>query len=330
MDSANLTKANLRGASLREASLTDSIFCGANISAGSVISGEVGIRAANISEAGRPASTRGEFLGGANLRGTILRGADFSGAWAGGTTFADIDLSEVGGLETIHHLSASTIGIDTIFKSRGNIPNVFLRGCGVPDEMISFIKSVAGAIQFYSCFISYSTKDQEFADRLYADLQNKGVRCWFAPHDIKGGRKLHEQLDEAIRVHDKLLLILSEDSMNSDWVKTEILKARKREVEENRGPLIPNAGMSGAPVSGASPGRAPATKPRQMLFPISLVPYEVVQRWEYPISTGMDLAEEIRQYFIPDFSNWKDHDSYQQAFQRLVSDLKAESRSDAG
>ncbi len=64
-----------------------------------------------------------------------------------------------------------------------------------------------------------------------------------------------------------------------------------------------------------------------MLFPISLVPYEEVQRWEYPISTGTDLAEEIRQYFIPDFSNWKDHDSYQQAFERLVKDLKADGSS---
>jgi len=32
----------------------------------------------------------------------------------------------------------------------------------------------------------------------------------------------------------------------------------------------------------------------------------------------------VREYFIPDFSNWKDHDSYQTAFQRLVKDLKAE------
>jgi hypothetical protein len=41
------------------------------------------------------------------------------------------------------------------------------------------------AFQHYSCFISYSAKDQEFAERLHADLQNKGVRCWFAPHDLK-------------------------------------------------------------------------------------------------------------------------------------------------
>ena len=77
-----------------------------------------------------------------------------------------------------------------------------------------------------AAYPAYSTKDQEFADRLYEDLQAKGVRCWFAPHDIRGGRKIHEQIDEAIRLHDKLLLILSEDSMSSDWVQTEIAKAR--------------------------------------------------------------------------------------------------------
>ena len=36
----------------------------------------------------------------------------------------------------------------------------------------------------------------------------------------------------------------------------------------------------------------------------------------------VDCARDIREYFIPDFSNWKDHDSYQKAFERLVRDLK--------
>ena len=48
-----------------------------------------------------------------------------------------------------------------------------------------------------------------------------------------------------------------------------------------------------------------------------------MHNWEYIDSSGKDLAEEIRQYFIPDFSKWKDHDSYQKALQRLVADLKA-------
>lgn len=43
-----------------------------------------------------------------------------------------------------------------------------------------------------------------------------------------------------------------------------------------------------------------------------------------PADSGKDYAREIREYFIPDFSNWKDHDSYRVAFKRLLGDLKAE------
>ena len=168
----------------------------------------------------------------------------------------------------------------------------------MPDEFIAYIGSMVGRpIEYYSCFISYSTHDQEFADRLHADLQAKGVRCWFAPQDIKGGRKIHEQIDEAIRVHDRLLVILSEHSMSSEWVNTEIAKARKREVKDGK----------------------------QVLFPVRLVRFKRLRDWVcFDGDTGRDWAGEIREYFIPDFSNWKEHDSYQAAFGRLVSDLNAE------
>src|SRR5271169_2387841 len=132
------------------------------------------------------------------------------------------------------------------------------------------------AIQYYSCFISYSTHDEEFAERLHADLQAKGVRCWFAPHDIKGGRKIHEQIDEAIRTYDKLLLIVSEHSMSSNWVKTEIATAREREEREAK----------------------------QLLFPITLVGVEEVKKWKlFDADRGVDSAGEIREYFLPDFRN---------------------------
>jgi hypothetical protein len=94
-----------------------------------------------------------------------------------------------------------------------------------------------------------------------------------------------------------LLLILSPHSMQSEWVKTEIAKARKREVRDQR----------------------------RVLFPIRLAPFEALRDWEcFDADTGKDSAREIREYFIPDFSNWKNHDSYQEAFQRLISDLKAQ------
>jgi len=215
----------------------------------------------------------------------------------GETIFADVDLSVARGLETMVNKGPSSVGIDTIYKSHGKIPEIFLRGCGVPDEFIAYIGSMVGRpIEYYSCFISYSTRDQEFAERLYADLQNKGVRCWFAPHDIKGGRKIHEQIDDAIRLHDKLLLILSEHSMSSNWVKTEIANARQRKEQEKK----------------------------NLLFPITLAPMDEVKKWKlFDADPGIDSAREVREYFIPDFSRWKEHDSYQAALVRLVKGLKA-------
>ena len=151
--------------------------------------------------------------------------------------------------------------------------------------------------KYSSCFISHSTNDAEFAVQLISGLDGEGVSCWFAPHDVKGGKKLYEQIDEAIRKYDRLLLILSEHSMGSDWVRTEIAKARKREIREQR----------------------------RVLFPIRLVDFETLRNWEcFDADTGKDSALEIREYFIPDFSNWKDHNSYQTAFERLLRDLKAD------
>lgn len=178
----------------------------------------------------------------ADLYGADLSGAKLSGAHTVGTLFADLDLSNVKGLETVRHHGPSTIGIDTLFQSRGMIPDVFLRGAGVPDAMIAYAKSlVSNPIEFYSCFISYSTNDQEFANRLHTDLQSKGVRCWFAPHKMQAGKKIHEQIDEAIRIYDKLLLILSDASMTSEWVNTEIAKARKRGEEREPEDAVPGA-----------------------------------------------------------------------------------------
>jgi hypothetical protein len=124
----------------------------------------------------------------ANFSHADLEGADFSNAHIGWTTFGGNDLGLVRGLETVNHSGPSIIGIETIYRSGGKIPKSFLCGCGVPEEFISYARSlVIKPIDFYSCFISYSSKDQEFVERLHVDLQAKGVRCWFAPHDLPIG-----------------------------------------------------------------------------------------------------------------------------------------------
>ena len=116
------------------------------------------------------------------------------------------------------------------------IPEVFLRGADVPEPFITNMKALVAAmspIEFYSCFISYSTKDQEFADRLHADLQSKGVRCWLASEDLKTGDRFRDRIDESIPVHDKLLLVLSEHSVKSPWVRTEVESAFEREHQQD-------------------------------------------------------------------------------------------------
>jgi hypothetical protein len=246
------------------------------------------------------ADLEGADLSRADLSGADLEGADFSRAIIAWTVLGDCDLSVAKGLDSVQHKGPSTIGVDTLYKSGGNIPESFLRGCGVPDDFITFIPSHFGiqqAIQFYSCFISYSSKDEEFARRLHSRMRDEKLRVWFAPEDIKGGEKLHEQLERAIQMHDRLLVVLSEESMKSEWVMSEIRKARKAEVKEKR----------------------------RKLFPIRLVDFDAIRDWEcFDADHGKDLAVEVREYFIPDFSNWKDHDSFEGGFSRLLRDLRAQ------
>ena len=134
-----------------------------------------------------------------------------------------------------------------------------------------------------------SSKDQEFADRLYADLQSKGVRCWFAPEDMKTGDEIRSRIDEAIRLHDKLLLVLSAYSVESSWVKKEVETAFEKEDRQKR----------------------------LVLFPVRLD--EVVMQ-----TTKAWAADIRRTRHITDFTRWKDYDAYQNAFIRLLRDLKVE------
>src|SRR4030095_11378244 len=105
-------------------------------------------------------------------RGADLSGTNLSQAAVGHTAFGDVDLSLVLGLESVEHLAPSSIGIDTIYTSKGQIPEIFLRNAGLPEPFIVQMKALVGAmepIQFYSCFISYSRTDEDFAERLHGD-----------------------------------------------------------------------------------------------------------------------------------------------------------------
>jgi hypothetical protein len=114
----------------------------------------------------------------------------------------------------------------------------------------------------------------------------EGVRCWFAPHDLPWGAKTWDTIDEAIRLREKVLLILSKRAIASDWVEDEVAKAY---AEERRRKQI-------------------------VLFPVRLD--NTVMKTDEPwASTLRDQRN------IGDFTRWKDHDVYRKSFERLMRDL---------
>lgn len=307
-DGADLSHANLEGAILRESYIRRAVFHrakmnGADLSNAGIVDSDFNnsnLQSANCTGANlwwgnfvhailNYADLRSANLKVCNFYGAYMYGANLKDAGLGATIFANTYIEGAEGLDSCKHDGPSVIDHSTLAMS-GMLPLTFMRGCGLPDVLIDYFPSLLNnPIQFYSCFISYSSIDQDFADRLYADLQNKGVRCWFAPEDLKIGDRFRDKIDESIRLHDKLLLILSENSVSSQWVGDEVEAAFERERRENR----------------------------TVLFPIQ------IDGTVTESTTGWAAAIR-RTRHVGDFTNWKSHDSYQKAFARLLRDLKAE------
>jgi hypothetical protein len=293
----NLRKVDLSNAELEGADLREAILFGTDLRFANLKDAKLGL--ADLSSADLShADLRGAHLSLVNFHDVVMTNADLEGAHVMGTIWASLDLSQVKNLSKLRHWASSTVGIDTILKS-GGLPDDFLSGCGVPAHFIDDLNLFARSQPpsgFNSCFISFSHEDDEFAERLYGRMKQKGLHVWCALYNMRSSRKIIDQIKEAIRRHDKLVLVLSETSMNSSWVATEILKARQREAKEGR----------------------------QMLFPIRIVPFDLIKEWEcFDADSGMDIAREIRQYHIPDFSEWRVHDKFEAAFQRLFPDLNS-------
>lgn len=230
-----------------------------------------------------------------NLEDSNLRGAKLDNALFGHTRILNSDLAGSTGLFSIKHKSPSTLDKETIQKS-GPLPKVFLQGCGVNENAINSILQESSNSQpidlhqqgeYYSVFISFSSIDIDFAQKLHLDLQECGVRCWFAPEDMKIGDEILENLHEEIRTHEKLLLVLSSSSVNSSWVKDEVNKGFSEERDRQR-PII---------------------------FPISLD--------DAVMTTEKTWAQKIRDNrHIGNFREWKNTEAYKISFKRLLRDLK--------
>ena len=286
--SANLSSANLSRANLGKANLWLADLSYANLSSANL--GSANLRSANLgnTDLSRVDLSRAN-LSRANLNNACLRSANLSEAHLWSTIFARNNLSTVKGLTEINHSGPSHIELHTVKLPQDGSALHFLRGAGIPDELIDWYRaSIMKPIQYASCFISYSSSDELLARRLHADLQDQGVRCWFAPEDMKIGDRIRPKINEMIHVQDKLLLILSESSVQSKWVAYEVETALTREIQQQR----------------------------DILFPVRIddAVFQSQTNWAGKLQ---------KERHIGDFTRWAEPEYYQMVFQRLLRDLQA-------
>lgn len=322
LSQANLLAANLRNANLSNANLTDANLMVANLG-GADLSG-TNLSKANLTKARlsgislQRADLSGARLTRTNLTKSNLMEARFIGvelietnvseARLGTTVFADSDLSRMTGLEEIDHRGPSHISMDTLIRSAGKIPEVFLRGCGLSDADIEYarlpnpqlsldeIEKLLGkihdlravqALQISPLFVSYSRSNSQFVDKLGTKLAGKGIRFWRNVHEMKTGR-MEKRVDGTVGQNATLLLILSKDSLSSDWLEHEVRIARAVEKEIGRAVLCPIA-LDDSWKKGSWPKRG---------------------------------EDESLESDILDFSTWQDDLKFEDLFLKLIDGLK--------
>ena len=246
----NFTGVKLGGSDFGGAVLRDAKLCGADL--GRTDLSHADLRGADLrgADLGR-ALIRHTNLGGADLRDAALGGAvfddadlsgsDLAGAVLGRTVLANLDLPAAKGLADASHSAPSSIGSDTMTRSRGRITEPFLRGCGLATwEVLSarlyeadlspnqvselqyriFDAWTKGRSLINGCFISYSWKDANFVDRLRERLAGEGINIWLDRHDMVAGN-IQDQVWQAIQVYHVVIIVLSEAAIGSDWVESE-------------------------------------------------------------------------------------------------------------
>jgi hypothetical protein len=74
-------------------------------------------------------------------------------------------------------------------------------------------------------FISYSRKDIGFVRTLAGDLEKAGYDVWWDLTDLRGGDDWLRVIPSAIETSDYIIVVLSPNSVISDWVKKEYTQA---------------------------------------------------------------------------------------------------------
>ncbi|EAT59658.1 TIR domain-containing protein [Chlorobium ferrooxidans] len=88
-------------------------------------------------------------------------------------------------------------------------------------------------------FISHSSQDKKFLDRLTTALKNDGVQTWRADKEVTAGENIQEKINDAISNTDYFIVLLSKHSTSSSWVNFELSAILNREVSKQQRIILP-------------------------------------------------------------------------------------------
>lgn len=88
-------------------------------------------------------------------------------------------------------------------------------------------------------FISYSHSDSDFAERLATQLVRHRTNVWLDKWEMRVGDSLLNRIQDAITDSSALLVILSPNSVKSEWCNKELNAGLIRELDEKRVIVLP-------------------------------------------------------------------------------------------
>ena len=223
LSSSDLSFANLEGANLSRANLSAANLTGASLNGASLRNAT--LFATNLTQT----DLTGADLRGANIIKAELESAAFFEAVFGMSTFVNCDLSSAIALDFSRHTGPSTIGLDTIVKSRGLLPKKFLLDAGVAEPFVAVQDSLIGVKRKYPSVLTIGSKqDTVLAKRLENSLRSAQISCWNFAVDDESWVQSSETIQGHTGYFDRLVLICTDSCLEST-------EARRRLAEVTGG-----------------------------------------------------------------------------------------------
>ncbi len=86
----------------------------------------------------------------------------------------------------------------------------------------------------HEVFLSHSDLDREFAGSLSEVIRRHGIPVWYSQTNILGAQQWHDEIGAALQRCDWFAVVLSPQSVESTWVKRELLYALNHDRFENK------------------------------------------------------------------------------------------------